>query len=246
MRQGSTTLHKNFRIWRSYFERRRLESFDSYSSKKSRFLLDFIIRDFETLESSLMACSVFHEVSAPLTSIDSATELFPKNPTMTRRKPIFPHFATNQDSDYGKPWLKALPNSPALCSDFIRDNIREEPFHELQPIPTASPLERWSQRYDISSSPNWIRSYMSPRNPLLLLTPAPIGTPWDHIQRASPRSTGSQGYGSRVFNSDNFLVDYGISGGLHDQAKSEDVILVDTMPYSGEVMDPWPLPLWEP
>jgi hypothetical protein len=212
MRQGSTTLHKNFRIWRSYFERRRLESSDS--SKKSPFLLDFIIRDFETLESSLMAYSVFHEVSAPLTSIDSATELFPKNPTMTRRKPI---------------------------ADLIPDNIREEPFRELQSIPTASPFERWSQRYDISSSPNWIRSYMSPSNPLSLLTPAPIGTPWDHVPKPSPRLTASPGYGSRVFNKNNTDVHGDNFHSLPVHANIEDFTLVEAFTDSGRMHQKWVL-----
>jgi hypothetical protein len=43
----------------------------------------------------------------------------------------------------------------------------------------ASPFERWSQRYDLSESPNWVRDYMTPRNPLSIISPAPIGTPWN-------------------------------------------------------------------
>ena len=130
-------------------------------------------------------------------------------------------------------------SSSVSHSESVLCNIRKELFHELQSIPTASPFERWSQRYDISSSPNWIRSYMSPSNPLSLLTPAPIGTPWDQILEASPRPTGSKGHGSRVFNSDDFLVDDDISRGLHDQAKIEDLILVETKLNSGEVLQRW-------
>jgi hypothetical protein len=44
---------------------------------------------------------------------------------------------------------------------------------------TASPFERWSQRYDPSPSPDWFRGYMTPRNPLRILSPCPIGTPWN-------------------------------------------------------------------
>jgi hypothetical protein len=100
--------------------------------------------------------------------------------------------------DYDKLLLKTRSNAPVSRIDSIRGNICEEPSRGLQLIPAASPFERWSQRYDISSSPNWIKSYMSPSNPLLLLTPAPTGSPWDHIPEASPRLIGSEGYGSRA------------------------------------------------
>lgn len=141
------------------------------------------------------------------TVISGSTRPLSSLPSITIEEPSFHNSATKQDSDPYELLLKSLSNSPSPCSDVIQGSACEGSLRELEPIPTASTFERWSQRYDISSSPNWIRSYMSPSNPLSLLTPAPIGTPRDLIQKASPRSIGSQKYGSRVFNFDNFLVD---------------------------------------
>ena len=50
----------------------------------------------------------------------------------------------------------------------------------------ASPYERWSQRYDLSSSPNWFRRCIGPRNPLALSSQCPIGTPWSQNQDFAP------------------------------------------------------------
>jgi hypothetical protein len=251
-KQGSIISRKLFPIWKSYIARRqgigRFYSLNVIPPYECLSLLDFFSTDFESLEKSLLASYVFHDDWTSCTSLDSAPERSEQRwknrllPSTTTEDLNLAPIATNQSSDHDELLLMPLLNSPAPGSDFIRDNIRRDPFHELQRMPTASPFELGSQRYDISSSPNWIRSYMSPSNPLLLLTPAPIGTPWGHIPKPSPRPTGSQGHGSRVFNSDHFLADDDISGGLHDQAKIEDVILFDKMPYSGEAMELWPYP----
>jgi hypothetical protein len=94
----------------------------------------------------------------------------------------------------------------------IRDYLYNEPLHDLHHPTAASPFERWSQRYDVSSSPNWIKAYVLPGNPLLLLTPAPIGTPWNQIGPASPRRSsrfgaGAQSYKLKLFDEDNNDVD---------------------------------------
>ena len=212
-KQGSIISRRLFPIWKSYMTRL-LGIGRGYSLIVWDWttLFEFFSTDFESLEKSFLAY-ILQKDSVPCTSLDSAPEGSEQrwknrpSPSITTEGLSLAPIATNQGSDHDELLLIPLLNSPAPGSDFIRDNIRKDPFHELQRMPTASPFERWSQRYDISSSPNWIRSYMSPRNPLLLLTPAPIGTPWDHPQKASPRSTGSQGYGSRVFHFDKVLVD---------------------------------------
>jgi hypothetical protein len=191
-KQDSATLHKINPNWRSYFIRR-LNYYArcrATGAEHRSFLPDFI---------NLEAHWSLDAESGPFDPLNF-TELLPLSTTGGFS---LPPIATNKHSDHDKLLRMAQSNSSVSRSESVLCNIREEPFRELQSIPTASPFERWSQRYDISSSPNWIKSYMSPSNPLLLLTPAPIGTPWDHPLKASPHSTGSQGYGSKVY-------DYGL------------------------------------
>jgi hypothetical protein len=193
-KQDSATLHKINPNWRSYFIRR-LNYYArcrATGAEHRSFQPDFINSGFEALEAHWI-------LDAESGAFDplNFSELLPSSTTGGFS---LPPIATNKHSDHDKLLRKAHSNSSVSRSESVLCNIREKPFHELQRIPTASPFERWSQRYDISSSPNWIKSYMSPSNPLLLLTPAPIGTPWDHPLKASPRSTGSQGYESRVYN----------------------------------------------
>jgi hypothetical protein len=215
--QRSTTLHKHLPMWKSYFQRR-LDT--DHSDSCGNFLrtawpyyrlalLDFIKGDFETLGFTVLYYWGFEELESDI-SLNPAIELVPsitigETILSPMGSPTAPS-GTKQDFDHDELLRKAQSNSSVSHSESVLSNLREGPFRELQPIPTASPFERWSQRYDISSSPNWIRSYMSPSNPLTLLTPAPIGTPWDHIPKASPRPTGSQWYGCRVYNFDDFLV----------------------------------------
>jgi hypothetical protein len=226
--QRPTTLDIDFSIWKSYFERR-LKTLGSDPYKEfwieapvfhRSLLLYYIDHTFESLNTSFLD----HWTTGLLPSI------------IIWRSGV-PYFATEQD--YDKLLRKAQSNSSVSRSEPVFSSIREEAFSELQSIPTASPFERWSQRYDISSSPNWIRSYMSPSNPLSLLTPAPIGTPWEHIPKPSPRLSASPGHGSRVFNKNNTDIDGDNFHSLPARASNEDFTLIEVFPDSDQKYQRW-------
>jgi hypothetical protein len=227
-KQDPRTFQIHFLHWRSYFIRR-LGYYDGYwgisGSKVPSFLLGFINCDVKALAAHWILDADY----PPFDSLNF-TEL---SPLITTGVPSVPHVATNQGSDYAELLRKDQSSSSVSRPEPVLSSLREEGFSELQSIPTASPFERWSQRYDISSSPNWIRSYMSPSNPLSLLTPAPIGTPWGHIAKPSPRLTASPGYGSKVFNKNNTDVHGDNFHSLPVHANIEDFTLVEAFTDSG-------------
>jgi hypothetical protein len=80
---------------------------------------------------------------------------------------------------------------------------------------------------------------MSPSNPLSLLTPAPIGTPLDHVPKPSPRPIGSQWYGSKMFDFDNIIVDDNTLRNSSPQTKFKDFVLDETELHSRAGVKRW-------